>query len=40
MQLQIEVIKKKKGEFIGKKNQIRTKEFTTISVIKVQSVCF
>ena len=40
MQLQMEVIKRKKGNIEKKNTQIRKKEFKKISVIKVQSVFF
>ena len=40
MQLQMEVIKRKKGNIEKKNTQIRKKEFKKISVIKIQSVCF
>ena len=40
MQLQMEVIKRKKGNIKKKNTQIRKKEFKKISVIKVQSVFF
>ena len=40
MQLQMEVIKRKKGNIEKKNTQIRKKEFKKISVIKVKSVFF